>query len=103
MRRGVPPPNNPKIKISRPRPESLELDLDQSNVELNEEISHQIQDFAADNERQNRIARLEKLRRGEEILPEDDEEPEEVQTKTKVVQPESTESSVEGNFSLFQG
>ncbi len=119
--------SNPTIKISRPpRPDSLTLEFESEDVSatattttksrkgefrrvpsgavLPEEITQELEALSqVDDERQDRIAKLEKLRRGEEILPDADEYPDanEDQDASKTgqnqpVQPESTESSVEG-------
>ena len=74
----------------------------QNSVQLPDEITRELEALSkVDDDRLNRIAKLEKLRRGEEILPDlpdgEDEVREEEENKNKqIIQPESTESSVEG-------
>jgi hypothetical protein len=111
--------NTPFIRISSPRPESLALDLEDidinkdgddddddddddilrkvSNAVLPDEIAQELEALSrVDNERHNRIAKLEKLRRGEEILAEEEEDANEEDSKYKGPLPDSAESSVEG-------
>lgn len=100
----------PKIKISRPRPESLTFDLDDHDrIEdsrrgvLPDEITQELEALSHEDryDRQSRIAKLEKLRRGEEELDDEEDVKDEDQEQTvgkKVTLPESTESSVEGIY-----
>ena len=113
---------NPKIKVSLVRPESLSLELydeesgrKESNSGISaprhhapvlpDEITRELEILSqVDKERSNRIAKLEKWRKGvEEVLPEcEGDEVEDAASKIKsIVLPESTESSVEGAFNLL--
>ena len=129
---------NPTIKVSRvpARPDSLSLELyddkptskeecsDEgcaSNIRkvpsavLPDEITKELEALSVVNEeRSDRIAKLEKLRRGEEVLPEDNDEDNEGAGANEVENsksnsgvagavalPESAESSVEGKTFLL--
>ena len=89
---------------------TLDLDHDDSSKKeivkrvpssvLPDEITQELEALSkVDDDRSSRIAKLEKLRRGEDVLPdgeEDVKETEEEMRSKQIAQPESTESSVEG-------